>query len=58
MKKYLPTLMLGVCLAIDSQAQSFGDFLKSAVTETARHIVSSSAAKALTPNAEPARAPA
>jgi hypothetical protein len=53
MKKYLPTLLLGACLVVDSQAQSFGDFLKSTVTETARNIVTNAATKALTPNAEP-----
>jgi hypothetical protein len=30
MKKHLPVLMLGASLAIDCQAQSFGDLLRSA----------------------------
>jgi hypothetical protein len=55
MKKYISTLLLGACLAVDAQAQSFGDFLKSAVTETAKNIVTNGATKALTPNAGPAR---
>lgn len=58
MKKYFPTLLLGACLAVDSQAQSFGDFLKSAAGEVARNIVTSSAAKAITPNAAQPQAPA
>jgi hypothetical protein len=51
MKKTIPTLLLGACLAFDTQAQSFGDFLKSAVTETARNVITNSATKALSPNA-------
>jgi hypothetical protein len=58
MKKYLPTLMLGACLAVESQAQSFGDFLKSAATEAAKNLVTNSATRAMAPNAEPAKAPA
>ena len=50
MKKLLPTLLCA-CLAVDSQAQSFGDFLKSAITETAKNVVTNSATKALTPAA-------
>jgi hypothetical protein len=56
MKKYISTLLLGACLAVDAQAQSFGDFLKSAVTETAKNIVTNGATKALAPNAGPAQA--
>jgi len=58
MKKYLTTLMLGACLAFESQAQSFGDFLKSAATEAAKNLVTNSATKAMAPNAEPAKAAA
>jgi hypothetical protein len=58
MQKTLPILLLGACLALDVQAQSFGDFLKSAVTETARNVITNSATKALTPNAEQPKAPA
>lgn len=57
MKTYLPSLLLGVSLALDAQAQSFGDFLKSAVAETAKNVITNSATKALTPNVEPAKAP-
>jgi hypothetical protein len=58
MKKHFPILMLGACLAFDSQAQSFGDFLKSTVTETARNVITNSATRALTPSAESPKAPA
>jgi hypothetical protein len=58
MQKTLPILLLGACLALDAQAQSFGDFLKSAVTETARNVITNSATKALTPNVEQPKAPA
>jgi hypothetical protein len=58
MQKILPTLLLGACLAVDAQAQSFGDFLKSAVTETARNVITNTATKALTPNMEQPKAPA
>lgn len=62
MNKHLIILMLGACLAVDSQAQSFGDFLKSTVSETARNIVSNTVSngvnKVLTPNAGQASAPA
>jgi hypothetical protein len=58
MKRHFPILLLGACLAFDSQAQSFGDFLKSTVTETARNVITNSATMALTPNAESPKAPA
>lgn len=51
MKKHFPFLLLGACLAVDSQAQSFGDFLKSAAGEVAKNIVTNSATRAMTPNA-------
>jgi hypothetical protein len=56
MQKTFLTLLLGACLAFDAQAQSFGDFLKSAVTETARNVITNSATKALTPNVEQPKA--
>jgi hypothetical protein len=58
MQKPFLTLLLGACLALDAQAQSFGDFLKSAVTETARNVITNSATKALTPNVEQPKVPA
>ena len=58
MQKILPTLLLGACLALDAQAQSFGDFLKSAVTETAKNVITNTATKALSPNMEQPKAPA
>jgi hypothetical protein len=58
MKKHIPTLLLGACLALDAQAQSFGDFLKSAVTETAKNVITNTATKALSPNAEQPKMPA
>jgi hypothetical protein len=58
MKKYLPTLMLAAGLVIDAQAQSFGDFLKSAAGEVAKNLVTNTATKAMTPNTEAAKAPA
>jgi hypothetical protein len=48
MQKILPTLLLGACLAVDAQAQSFGDFLKSAVTETAKNVITNSATNTVT----------
>jgi hypothetical protein len=57
MKPYLPSLLLGASLALDAQAQSFGDFLKSTVTETAKNVITNTATKALTANLEPAKAP-
>jgi hypothetical protein len=48
MQKILPTLLLGACLAINAQAQSFGDFLKSAVTETAKNVITNSATNTVT----------
>jgi hypothetical protein len=56
MKKTLPTLLLCAFLAFDSQAQSLGDFLKSAAGEVAKNLVTNSATKAMIPTAEAVKA--
>jgi hypothetical protein len=58
MKKHFTILLLATGLLFDAQAQSFGDFLKSAAGEVAKNLVTNSATKALTPNAEQPKAPA